>query len=424
MKVSADLLKINNTIKGEYGEIKIEGFYHSDFEKVYKEFEENFTKRGELGGSVCIKKEDEVILDLWGGIADVNTKTPWNKDTIAIVWSCSKGVSAFALHMLVSQGLVDLNAPVTDYWPEYGKHGKEKTTVEMLLSHQSGMQHFKEKIKPEGYADWDYMINLIEEQEPWFRPGTAYGYQATTYGWLIGEIVKRVTGKTLGTYIKDEICGPLNAEFWLGLPPEQDSKVAEMIAPTMDPTKPSQDFFVNVFTKPDSPQAAIFFNDSGFMTKFNDTVFRRAELGATNGYGNARGLATVYAPLANDGELNDKKYVSEDTLANMSSVHSASYDQTLLIPSRFGLGYMKSIDNRYDLNPHNREALIMSEAAFGHSGFGGSVGFADPEENVSFGYVMNKMGPGTLLNERGQSLVDAMYKSLGYSSNKTGRWVK
>lgn len=423
-KEKSGLLQVNKTVKGEYGEVKLNGFYHKDFKAVYKEFKNNFVERGELGGSVCVKKEDEVVLDLWGGLADVKSKAPWEEDTIAIVWSCTKGATALALHMLTSQGLVDINAPVTDYWPEYGNNGKDKTTVKMLLAHQSGILHLNEKVKAGGYVDWEYIIKFIENQKPSFKPGTSYGYQAITFGWLIGEIVRRVTGKSLGTYIKDEIAGPLGAEFWLGLPPELDEKVAEMIFPTMDPAGPNQDFFVNVFTKPESPQAAIFFNDGGFMTGFNEPIYRRAELGATNGYGNARGLAKLYAPLANGGELNDKVFVDEETLIDMSSVYSASYDETLLVPTRFGLGYMKSIDNRYDLNIDNREAFIMSESAFGHSGFGGAVGFADPKENISFGYVMNKMGPGTLLNLRGQSLVDAMYKSLGYRSNKTGRWIK
>lgn len=417
-------IKVDKTLTGEFGTIKVEGYFHHDFKAVYNEFEKNFTERGELGASVCITRKGQVVVDLWGGLANAETKAPWERDTLSIVWSSTKGVTSLALNMLIDRGLVELDAPVSRYWPEYGQNGKEKTTVRMLLAHQTGIQHFTAPLKTEAYADWDYVVELIEKQAPLFEPGRAYGYQALTHGWLVGELVKKVTGKSLGRFINEEIVEPLEAEFYLGLPEKHDTKVAEMIFPALDPAGPNPDFFKKVFSDPDSPQAAVFFNDGGFMLNFNAPVYRRAEVGAANGYSNARGLATVYAPLANDGKVGKVEIIGKKMIDTMATVHSASYDLTLLIPTRFSLGYMKSTDNRRDLNAENREAIIMSEAAFGHSGFGGSVGFADPAENISFGYVMNKMGPGTLLNPRGQTLVDGMYKALGYSSNETGSWVK
>lgn len=423
-KKNSRFIKVNEVLEGDFGQIKINGYYHKHFEDVYEEFKTNFTERGEAGASVCITKKGRVVVDLWGGLADVESKKTWEKDTISIVWSSTKGLTNLALLMLIDRGLVELDAPVTDYWPEYGQNGKENTTVRMLLAHQSGIQHFTAPVAQNGYADWDYMVNLIEQESPTFVPGRSYGYQALTHGWLLGEIVKRVTGKSLGTFIQDEITGPLGAEFWLGLPEELDKKTATMIFPTLDPFKSNPDFFKEVFFNPTSTQAAVFFNDGGFMTNFDSPVYRRSEIGGANGYSNARGLAKVYAFLANGGEIGDIELVEEEIIDTMSAVHSASYDNTLLIPVRFSLGFMKSTDNRNDLNPENREALIMSESAFGNPGFGGSVGFADPEEGLSFGYTMNKMGPGTLLNSRGQSLVDAMYKSLDYETNEGGRWVK
>lgn len=415
---------VKESILGEFGEVLLEGFYEKKFEEVYREFLINFSQRGEAGGSVCITRHGRTVLDLWGGYADTEAKTPWTEDTVSVVWSSTKGATSLALNMLISQGLVDLHAPVSDYWPEYGQNGKEKTTVKMVLAHQTGIQHLTAKVKPEGYADWDYIVSLIEEQAPSFEPGTAYGYQALTHGWLVGELVRRVTGKSLGDYIRDEIALPLGADFQLGLEEKDYERAASMIFAELDPAGSHVDFFKKVFFEPESIQAGVFFNDGGYMMAFDSPVYRKADIGAANGYTNARGLASLYLPLANGGSFNGREFVSKEVLKNMGSVYSASFDNTLLIPARFGLGFMKSMDNREDLNPHNSESEILSEAAFGHSGFGGSVGFADPEEGVSFAYTMNRMGTGTLLNPRGQSLVDALYRSLGYTSNETGRWVK
>jgi len=297
----------------------------------------------------------------------------------------------------------------------------------MLLTHQSGIQHVREWLPEGAFADWDYMIGVIERETPFFEPGTDYGYQALTHGWLIGELVRRVTGESLGTFINEKIVEPLGAEFWLGLPEELDPKVAKMIvAPPPDFGQPVADFWQKVFLEPASPQAGIFLNAGGFMSDFDSPLYRRAEIGSANGYTNARGLAKIYAVLATGGALGDVELVDKHVLAGMGAVRSAGLDKTLLIRTRFGLGYMKSTDNRWDIqnSAHHVENMLLSESAFGHPGFGGSVGFADPQARISFGYTMNKMGGGTMLTERGQSLINATYRSIGYSSNESGIWVK
>ncbi len=418
-----NVIYVNEWVPGEFGEVNVSGFYKRKYKQVYEEFIKNFTERGELGASVSLTKKGKTVVDLWGGFADAATEKPWDKDTISIVWSSTKGATAFALHMLASRGLVDYKARVSDYWPEYGQNGKENTTIEMILDYQSGVQHFTELLPEGAYADWDYMVNVIENQSPYFEPGKEQGYQALTQGWLVGEIVRRVSGKTLGTFINEEIAQPLNADFWLGLPAKYDPRVATMILPAPE-EPPLGDFWSKVYFDPASVQAGIFFNSGGFMFDFDTPHYRRSEIGAANGYTNARGLARLYIPLANNGRYKGVKYVNQDTLARMESVRSAGYDKTLLLPLRFSLGFLKSIDNSENLNLGNRSSLVMSEAAFGHAGFGGSIGFADPKEKVTFAYTMNKMGQGLTVSDRGQSLVDALYRQLGYDSKTAGVWIK
>ncbi len=411
---------------------EISGFYDSQFERVAEEFVRNFQERGEVGASACIKMEGETVVDLWGGLANSDTQIPWLENTIAIVWSATKGATALCAHILASRGLLDLDAPVTTYWPEFGQAGKEHIPVKMLLNHQSGLAALSEPLPPGAFHDWQLITKVLERQAPFWTPGSMHGYHAFTFGWLVGELVRRVSDKSLGTFFREEVAEPLGIDFWIGLPEELEDRVAFMIpAPPPDLNGPVSAMFA-AMVDPTSLQTLLMFNSGGHMLPVDDGAFgfnlraaHAAEIGAAGGISNARGLAGMYAPLANGGSLNGVDLVSKDTLARMAAVSSASgLDASILAPTRFALGYVKSVDNRRVPGCTENDSVLLSERAFGHSGFGGAMGFAEPADGMSFGYVMNRMGEGLGLNSRGQSLIDAAYLSLGYSSNASGAWIK
>ncbi len=411
---------------------EIAGFCDPRFERVAQEFERNFQQRDELGASVCVTLEGERMVDLWGGIAHPDSQAPWVEDTLSIVWSATKGATALCAHILASRGLLDLDAPVIRYWPEFGQAGKETIPVKMLLNHQSGLAALSEPLPAGAFYDWELMIKALEKQKPFWRPGSMHGYHGFTFGWLVGEVVRRVSGKSLGTFFREEVAEPLGLDFWIGLPEELENRVAFMIpAPPPGPEGPVPAMFV-AMADPTSLQTLVMFNSGGHMLPgsdgalgFNLRAAHAAEIGAAGGISNARGLAGMYAPLANGGSLKGVNLVSRDIIARMGAVSSASaLDASILAPTRFSLGYAKSIDNRREPGCTENDSAILSEEAFGHPGFGGALGFADPAARMSFGYVMNRMGQGLGINQRGQSLVDAVYLSLGYTSNTSGAWIK
>lgn len=420
------------TVKTSVPTGDVAGFCDPRFERVADEFVRNFQQRGEVGASVCITLNGETVVDLWGGSANPATHAPWTEDTYTIVWSSTKGATALCAHILASRGLLDLNAPVAHYWPEFAQAGKETIPVKMLLNHQSGLSAISEPLPPGAFADWEVMVQALAKQKPWWQPGTMHGYHALTFGWLVGEVVRRVSGKSLGTFFREEVAEPLGLDFWIGLPESLESHVSLIIsADPPDPQAAISPFYAATMD-PTTMQAQVLLNIGGYMLPGSDGVFgfntraaHGAEIGAAGGVTNARGLAKMYAPLANGGSLHGVTLVSRETIARMSAVASASaLDATLLAPTRFALGYAKSMDNRHDPSCTVDDSMILSEEAFGHPGSGGSIGFADPVATMSFGYTMNKMGSGLGLNARGQSLVDATYLSLGYTSNASGGWLR
>jgi CubicO group peptidase (beta-lactamase class C family) len=373
---------------------------------------------------VCVIVDGRVVVDLWGGTARVDTSAPWQEDTVCHVWSATKGATALCAHILASRGLLDLDAPVVQYWPEFGQAGKGAITVAMLLAHQAGLPAIRERLPAGALFDWNLMVASLAAEAPFWEPGTRNGYQALTFGFLVGEVIRRVSGKSLGAFFHDEVATPLGLGFWIGLPEEVEPRVAPMIYP--DPPGPGETlstFYATAFSDPTSIPGLIVFNSGGYL--FPGAADTRqahaAEIGAAGGITNARGLAHMYAPLA--GSPRSIELVDRDTAARMGRVASATgQDATVLVPSRFSLGYVKSIDNRRQ-PPGSQDSVILGEEAFGHLGFGGAIGFADPQARMSFGYAMNKMGGGLALNPRGQSLIDATYLSLGYGSNASGSWT-
>ncbi|WP_213268382.1 serine hydrolase domain-containing protein [Hyphomonas sp.] len=396
----------------------VQGKCDPKFAKVREAFERNFAARGEVGASVCLSVDGEVAVDLWGGMANPETNDPWQEDTISIVFSCTKAAVATCAHILIDRGELNPSALVSEYWPEFAKAGKEKTTVQMMLNHESALPTVRDAVRPGGFGDWDYMIKRMEDEEAFWEPGTRNGYHMVNFGWTVGELVRRVSGKSLGTFFREEVAEKTGAKFWIGLPESEQVHIAPIRMYQPLPTDQPTEFTIALMTDPNSIQHKSFLNTGGW--DWNDRKCQAAEVGGGGGLSNARGQVKWYTELA----TNSGKLVSADRLAAMGRVTTATQrDATLLIPSRFASGYMKSMDNRgLGLGPGT--SAILGEAAFGHVGAGGSIGFADPEARMAFSYTMNQMGGGLLLNERGQSLIDAAYTSLGYRTNAPGSWVR
>lgn len=392
------------------------------YASVAETFAQNFAMRGEVGASVCVTVDGKKVVDLWGGSRSPKEDAAWEKDTVSVVFSSSKGAVALAAHTLISAGELDIHAPVKKYWPDFAVNGKEEVTVKMMLDHSAGVPCMRETLADEGCCDWQYMTGKLEQEAPFWKPGTRNGYHMMNFGWTVGELVRRVSGQSLGEYFASAIADPCDAECWIGLPDAHAQKVSRVIPFRPEKGAPVSQFTRALINDPASIQALALFNNGGFNP--NSAKCHAAEIGGGGAVANARGLARIYAPFACGGTLHGRQFVDSDTLAGMSEVSVATHeDATLLIPTRFSLGFMKSMDNRHAPGVA-KDSAIMGSTAFGHVGAGGSIGFADPEARMSFGYTMNRLGPGILMNERGQGLIDATYQALGYRSNVSGVWAR
>ncbi len=410
---------MSSEVNLEVANVTVSGFCDDKFAPVLDAFVTNFREREEIGASVCLNVEGETLVDLWGGkVSNKPDAADWQEDTISVVFSCTKAAVSICAHMLLQEGKLELRAPVTDYWPEFGQQGKDEVTVAMMLNHSAGLAAIREPIKDAGFLDWDYMCERLASETPFWEPGTRNGYHMSTYGWTVGELVRRASGESLGTYFRDHIAEPLGIDFHIGLPESEHHRVAKMRRWAPAKGDPMSPFTVALLNDRASVQNLAFLNNGGFRTDAPESYL--AEYGAGGGITNARGLAGMYRPLANGGG----DLFGPDQVELMAAASVATeQDATLLMPTRFSLGFMLSMDNRYR-ETGQMESMVLGKQAFGHAGAGGSVGFADTECHLGFGYSMNKMGAGILLNDRGQSLVDAAYKALGYRTDSVGSWVR
>jgi len=382
----------------------IHGSVDPRFARVRDAFARNFAERGEIGASLCVIANGRIAVDLWGGFADAAAQRPWAEDTLVMVHSSTKGAAALCAHVLAARGKLDVDAPVSRYWPEFAAAGKERLPVRMLLDHQAGLAAIDRPLRAEAGLDGEAMAAALAEQSPNWEPGTRHGYHAVTFGWLLGELVRRITGRSLGRFFRDEIAGPLGLDFWIGLPEEAEPRVARIAPPpAIDPHDPFGAALLDHFSLTRrafmNPSTLFFAGGASFARRL-----RAAEIPAANGMTHARGLAGLYAPLA----ASDGRLVDRDTQTRMATIESEGPDRILVYETRFAQGFMKSVDR----GPLHCARLGPNDAAFGHVGAGGSLGMADPTAGVAIGYAMNRMGPGLLLNERGQSLVDAVYDCL------------
>lgn len=381
----------------------VQGHYDPAFQRVRDVFEQNFAGRGEVGASVCLRDAaGRVLVDLWGGTR-ADGQTPWARDTMSIVFSCTKAATALCAQVLIDRGALDPDALVTDYWPEFGAHGKDRTTVRDMLAHRSGVPALRAPVKTDGFLDFNYVAERLAEETPFWEPGTAHGYHMITFGWTIGELVRRVSGKSLGQFFKDEIAAPYNVDFHIGLPDSEFSRVSKMLIYKPEATDTPSTFLQAMLANPAGLQALAFGNTGGWYFDTPDSW--RAEIGGAGGISNARGLAAMFGTVFGKTPL-----LSKTRIDALRTPVSEGMDATVRIPTRFGEGFMLSTDNRNLLG--EGQSAVLGKGAFGHVGMGGSIGFADPEAGISFGYTMNKMGGGILLNDRGQLLIDAVYDCL------------
>jgi len=400
---------------------RVEGTCDARFEGVFAAFHDNFTRRGEIGASVALTLDGRRVLDLWGGRRSVDGDA-WREDTVCTVFSSTKGAMAACAHLLCERGQLDLDAPIAQYWPAFAGGGKASARVSMALDHTLGVPHLREPVAAGGFWDYDAMSARTAAEEAFWSPGARQGYHGLTMAWTVGELVHRAAHRRLGRFFDAEFAQPLGLEFWIGLPESLEPRVAPMIPATPDEAWIASRFVQTALNAPGSP-TQLFMRDFA-QFDVNTRACHAAEVGSANGIANGRGLAGLYAPYATGGSLGGRCYAGRDTLARMGRVSAATgEDATLMIPVRFAAGFMKSMDNRRVPGAVN-SSVLLGEAAFGHVGAGGSIGFADPDCGLSLGYAMNRMGTGVLLNERGQSLVDAAYLALGYRSNASGAWAE
>lgn len=317
----------------------VQGYYDPAFKSVRDVFEENFALRGEVGASVCLRDNTgRVVFDLWGG-THPDGKTPWTRNTTSIVFSCTKAATAFCAHILIDRGLLDPDALVTRYWPEFGAHGKENTTVRDMLAHRSGVAALRAPVKSDGFLDFDYIVDRLAHETPFWEPGAAHGYHMVTFGWTVGELVRRVSGKSLGQFFKDEITTPFGVDFLIGLPDSEFGRVSKLIPYTPNSSDTPTPFVQVTFADPTGLQALAFGNNGGWQ--FDTPESWRAEIGGAGGISNARGLATMFGSIFGNTPM-----LSEERVAALRMPVSEGLDKTLCIPTRFGEGFMLSIDNR------------------------------------------------------------------------------
>jgi CubicO group peptidase (beta-lactamase class C family) len=403
----------------------VQGYCADAFAEVGEEFRRNFAERGELGGSVAVKVGGETIVDLWGGFADEARTRPWDEDTVAVVFSCTKGAVSICAHMLAIAGQLDLDAPVTTYWPEFGAAGKESVLVRHLLTHQAGVPAIRTPLEPGAFYDWQHMIEVLAAEEPFWRPGSAHGYHGLTFGFLVGEVIRRVSGQTVGQFLRTEVVEPLGIDLQLGTPASDHSRVAHVLtAPLPVPGEPVSPYLVKAMTEPTSMQALMMLNNGGYLVpeEWDSPAALSAEIPATGAVGNARSLAELYGALVHERRIGRVEFSWED-LVRMGAAQSAvTEDIMLFAPGRWTLGFTKSAVSPRGVEPPAR--IVLSEDAFGHTGHGGSIGFCDPVADLSFAYVMNQMDPDLGGSPKAQSLIDATYRALGYSSQSGDIWSR
>jgi CubicO group peptidase (beta-lactamase class C family) len=379
--------------------VDISGECRERFGAVKDAFAANFEHQGDVGASVAVVKGDELVVDLWGGHLDEDRTTPWERDTIINVWSTTKTMSCLALLVLASRGLVDVDAPVERYWPEFEQAGKSAVLVRHVLSHTAGLPAWSQRLAPDDIYDWEKLVTLLAAQPTWWEPGWKSGYHAVSQGNLVGELVRRVDGRTVGQFFAEEIARPLGADFHIGTGPEHDHRVTRVI-----PAPPLQfgDADGTTVPAPDSiPYRAA--NPRLVAEQSWELPWRRAEIPAAGGHGNARSVALAQCPVSAGGSARGVHLLTAGTVERIFDVQAAGRDLVLGIGVTFGVGYgLNSPKNPISPNPR----------VCYWGGWGGSLVVNDVDAGFTMAYVMNRMGQGTVGDDRAHALLRAVYSSL------------
>ena len=379
--------------------VPVDGTCDPRFASLRDAFAENFSARGEPGAAVTLMIDGRLVCDLWGGHRDAARETPWARDTLVNFFSVGKALTALVALRLVERGLLDLDVPACSLWPEFGVNGKETITLRHMLSHQAGLPALRQPLPDGAMLDWQVMTSALAAQGPWWEPGTAHGYHVNTYGYLVGELVRRASGKTVGEILRKEIAGPLGADVHIGLPLPEHHRAAEFLWPSVLPARPEGALDDVTLMKWNTYWNPPGISGAGWV---NSAEWRTAEIPSTNGHGTARGVARIYAALAAGGGIGGIEILSRSMLAAATQEHSFGLDRILDRESRFGLGFQL---------PQAERPLGPNAEAFGHFGAGGSLGFCDPVAGVAFAYVTNDMGP-RWQNPRNKALLASIYECL------------
>jgi CubicO group peptidase (beta-lactamase class C family) len=402
--------------------VDIHGAVAPGFEIVRDAFAANFDRPpddlnlllgvdvSEVGAAVAVYHRGDKVVDLWGGMADRVSGRPYERDTLQLVFSSTKGVTAIAANLLAQRGLVDLDAPVADYWPEFAQFGKASIPVRWLLAHRAGLPWVDGAMTLEQALDWERVVDALAVQAPAWEPGTLHGYHATTFGWLVGEIIRRVSGMSVGAFVRRELAEPLGLDLWIGLPPEQHHRVAPVEVLEV-PTDPELLALVEDALGPDAPLSRALYAPGGAWREEGFAAFNRnevwaAELPAANAITDARSLAKLYAACVGEVPGRDGtpvRVLNDETVTRVIEQQTEGVDIVLLqLGVQYGLGF----------NLPGDEVKLGGHRSFGHYGAGGSVGFADPDAELGFGYVMNRMVLGLTGDPRTATLIDATYEAL------------
>jgi CubicO group peptidase (beta-lactamase class C family) len=373
---------------------EVQGNYEDRFRPVAEALSRNLDSGADVGASVAVFVDGQPVVDIWGGFADSDRTRPWEENTIANVFSTTKTMTFVCALMLADRGELDFDAPVLRYWPEFAAAGKDGVLVRHLMGHTAGLSGWEQPIQPEDLADWEKCSSLLAAQEPWWEPGTAAGYHAITQGYLIGEVVRRVTGRTIGTFFAQEVAEPLGADFFIGTPASEDARIAPLIPPPVE----------------EVTQLITTLNEIGMRSLINPVVggettaedwWKRAEIPAAGGHGNARSVAAVQSVIACGGEVRGKRLLSEQGVRALFAEQANGTDLVLNVPLRYGLGYGLS-----------SETLPMGPNMCAWGGYGGSVVFNDLDTRTTFAYVMNRMEAGLVGDTRSASVGIAVAQSL------------
>lgn len=375
--------------------VEIHGRCDDKFASVKDAFAKNFDDHLDIGASVAVTVDGENVVDLWAGtLVDADDKE-WQEDTLVNVWSTTKTMAATVMLMLADRGVLDFNEKVSTYWPEFGQNGKENIQVRHIMSHSAGLSSLDEAIVFEDFCDHGKIVALLATQAPWWEPGTQSGYHAITQGHLQNELVRRITGKTLGTFFKEEVAVPLNADFHIGTPASAYPRIGNLLPP-----EPA----TNAGIDPDSIMARTITRPALDALISRTDAWREAEIPAANGHGNARSVARIHSAIACGGEVDGVRLMSEEGCRKIFEVQTDGDDLVLGVPVRFGMGF--GINSEYQPLSPNKNVCYWG-------GWGGSLAVIDMDEKMSFSYVMNRMRSGTTGDMRAANLLMPLYSSIG-----------